>query len=258
MSSRQCNSQGRWVRLAFWAADDDRNAPNSSQDAALRSLSTHDPGMSAPVYPRRRRWPGVHILPCPRFMVWRMAGAVTLSDIWMFQTSLSPCAQKSANSFGIAETSRSSRSAQTETSRDVLERGPAEYRQAVVDAVGAQLVNLSIRTLHRSSRRSACACHDGAPSQALGCGTAVRRRPRIARVRPRHPACGRRLRRGRRKDRFHRAEFADRCEALRRPPAHLRVEIGLMAGPVTMSQSFGITASTIASFARSRNGRSGR
>src|SRR5262245_509001 len=34
------------------------------------------------------------------------------------------------------------RSAQTETSRDILERGPAEYRQAVVDAVGAQLVKL--------------------------------------------------------------------------------------------------------------------
>ena len=35
-----------------------------------------------------------------------MAGAVTLSDIWMFQISLSPCAEKLANSFGMIDTSR--------------------------------------------------------------------------------------------------------------------------------------------------------
>jgi hypothetical protein len=37
-----------------------------------------------------------HILPCPRLMVWRIAGAVTLSEIWMSHISLSPCAAKSA------------------------------------------------------------------------------------------------------------------------------------------------------------------
>jgi len=38
-------------------------------------------------------------------MVWRIAGAVTLSEIWMFHISLSPCAAKS-DSFGITDTSR--------------------------------------------------------------------------------------------------------------------------------------------------------
>ena len=47
-----------------------------------------------------------HILPCPRLMVWRITGAVTWSEIWMFHISLSPCAAKSANSFGITDTSR--------------------------------------------------------------------------------------------------------------------------------------------------------
>src|ERR1700729_889999 len=45
-----------------------------------------------------------HILPWPRLMVWRITGAVTLSDIWIFQISLSPCAVKSANSFGMTDT----------------------------------------------------------------------------------------------------------------------------------------------------------
>ena len=39
-------------------------------------------------------------------MVWRMIGAVIWSEIWMFQISLSPCAVKSANSFGMTDTSR--------------------------------------------------------------------------------------------------------------------------------------------------------
>ena len=41
------------------------------------------------------------MLPCPRLTVWRISGAVTWSEIWMFQISLSPCAVKSANSFGM-------------------------------------------------------------------------------------------------------------------------------------------------------------
>src|SRR4051794_38446164 len=33
-----------------------------------------------------------YILPWPRLMVWRITGAVTRSEIWMFHISLSPCA----------------------------------------------------------------------------------------------------------------------------------------------------------------------
>src|SRR6266404_5865697 len=38
-----------------------------------------------------------HILPCPRLMVWRITGAVTLSEIWMFHISLSTCAATSSS-----------------------------------------------------------------------------------------------------------------------------------------------------------------
>jgi hypothetical protein len=40
----------------------------------------------------------------PRLVVARINGTVTWSEIWMFQIPLSPCAGKSANSFGITDT----------------------------------------------------------------------------------------------------------------------------------------------------------
>src|SRR5215813_5079742 len=70
----------------------------------MRSAVLHRHAWSSPCRSQPDR--NAHILPCPRLMVWRITGAVTWSEIWMFHISLSPCAAKSANSFGITDTSR--------------------------------------------------------------------------------------------------------------------------------------------------------
>src|SRR5262249_43432120 len=61
-------------------------------------------GVDQPGQPDRN----AHILPWPRLMVWRITGAVTWSEIWMFHISLSPCAAKSATGFGFTDTSGTS------------------------------------------------------------------------------------------------------------------------------------------------------
>ena len=43
---------------------------------------------------------------CPRLMVWRLAGAVILSEILMLLHSLSPRAANSANGFGALVAAR--------------------------------------------------------------------------------------------------------------------------------------------------------
>src|SRR6476620_5401322 len=119
--------------------------------------------------------------------------------------------------------------AQVEAARDFFERGPAEHSQAIVEAVGAQLVKLRAvsAVVHRADQDAksltlerlelldmeqepavAFEQHD----LALAALPARNRNPkRIAQAVA------------------DRAEFADRRVALRRPATHLGVEIGLMA-----------------------------
>src|SRR5262249_24412994 len=82
-----------------------------------------------------------HILPCPRLMVWRITGAVTWSEIWMFHISLSPCAAKSANSFGITDTSRISWPRRSKPRAIFSIAGRPNHSQPTVEAAGPQFVN---------------------------------------------------------------------------------------------------------------------
>src|SRR5207342_447422 len=117
---------------------------------------------------------------------------------------------------------------QTKAASDVFERGPAEHSQAIVDAVGAQLVKLRAvsAVVHRTDQDAksltlerlefldmeqeptvAFEQHD----LALAALPASSRNPKRIREAV-----------------ADRAEFTDRRVALRRPATHLGVEIGLM------------------------------
>src|SRR5204863_1546328 len=113
--------------------------------------------------------------------------------------------------------------------RDLLERGPAEQRQAIVDAVGAQLVKLRAvsAVVHRADQDAKSLTLDRL--ELLD----VEQEPAVAfeqhdlalaalPARSRNP---KRIRQAV----ADRAEFTDGRIALRRPATHLGVEIGLMA-----------------------------
>src|SRR5262249_50466014 len=119
--------------------------------------------------------------------------------------------------------------AQAEAARDVLERGPAEHGEAVVDAVGAQLVEL----------RAVAAVVHGADQDAKTLTLQrlelldMEQEPAIA-FEQHDLALAALPARRRNPERIgeaiaDRAEFTDRGVALRRPAAHLAVEIGLVA-----------------------------
>jgi hypothetical protein len=65
--------------------------------------------------------------------VWRITGAMTWSEIWMFHISLSPCAAKSANSFRDYRHIAYLVAAQAEAAPDFFKRGPTEHSQAIVE-----------------------------------------------------------------------------------------------------------------------------
>src|SRR5262245_38503368 len=119
--------------------------------------------------------------------------------------------------------------AQAEAACDVFERGPAEHSQAIVEAVGAQLVKLRAVSaiVHRADQdaksltleRLELLDVEQEPAVAfeqhdLALGTLPARRRNPERIRQAVADC---------------AEFTDRRVALRRPATHLGVEIGLMA-----------------------------
>jgi len=123
----------------------------------------------------------------------------------MFQISLSPCATKSANSFGTT-THRVSRGAQPEAAGDVFERGPAEHSQAVVEAVGAQLVKLrAVSAVFMAQIKIRKPWRLSVSSSWMWTG--ARRRLRTARSCPRGPAGARPRPRAHRTGRCRRAEF---------------------------------------------------
>src|SRR5947209_3452824 len=119
--------------------------------------------------------------------------------------------------------------AQAEAACDVFESGPAEHSQAVVDAVGAQLVELRAvsAVVHRADQDAKSLTLERL--QLLD----VEQEPAVAfeqddlalaalPARSRNP---KRIRQAV----ADRAELTDRRVALRRPATHLSVEIGLMA-----------------------------
>src|SRR5215211_835117 len=119
--------------------------------------------------------------------------------------------------------------AQAEAACDVFERGPAEHSQAVVEAVGAQLVKLRAvsAVVHRADQDAISLTLERL--ELLD----VKQEPTVAfeqhdlavaalPSRSRNPQCVRQAV-------ADRAEFTDRRIALRRPANHLAVEIGLMA-----------------------------
>src|SRR5262245_44099002 len=119
--------------------------------------------------------------------------------------------------------------AQAETACDVFERRPAEHSQAIVEAIGAQLVKLRAvsAVVHRADQ--------DAKSLALERLELLDMEPEPA-VAFDQPdlALAALPARGRNPNRIgqavaDRAEFTDRRVALRRPAAHLGIEIGLMA-----------------------------
>jgi hypothetical protein len=59
-------------------------------------------------------------------MVWRITGAVTLSEIWMFHISLSPCAAKSGEQVWDYRHIAYLMAAEAEAACDAFKRGPAE------------------------------------------------------------------------------------------------------------------------------------
>src|SRR5947209_11209 len=119
--------------------------------------------------------------------------------------------------------------AQAEAACDVFKRRPTEHRQAIVEAIGAQLVKLRAvsAVVHRADQDAVSLTFDGLefldiekePSVALEqYDLALAALP----ARGRDPECiGQAV--------ADRAEFTDRRVALRRPATHLGVEIGLMA-----------------------------
>src|SRR5215475_12014130 len=119
--------------------------------------------------------------------------------------------------------------AQAEAARNIFERGPAEYGQAVVDAVGAQLVKLRAvsAVVHRADQDAISLTLERLELLDMEQEPAVAfEQHDLALVAL--PA------RSRNSDRIRqavadRAEFTDRRVALRRPATHLGVEIGLMA-----------------------------
>src|ERR1700761_7105413 len=119
--------------------------------------------------------------------------------------------------------------AQAEAAGDVLERRPAEHRQAVVKPVGTELVKL----------RAVAAVVHGADQDAKALTLQrfelldVEQEPAVA-FEQRDLAVAALPARRRDAERIRqaiadRAEFTDRRVALRRPTPHLGVEIGLMA-----------------------------
>src|SRR5262252_5898547 len=119
--------------------------------------------------------------------------------------------------------------AQAKAACDVFERGPAEHRQAVVEAVGAQLVKLRAisAVVHRADQ--------DAKSLTLERLELLNMEQEPAIAFEQHdlalvalPARSRNPKRIRQAV-ADRPEFTDRRVALRRPAAHLGVEIGLMA-----------------------------
>src|SRR5205807_483713 len=119
--------------------------------------------------------------------------------------------------------------AQAEAASDVFERGPAEHGQAIVDSVGAQLVELRAvsAVVHRADQDAKSLTLERL--QLLD----VEQEPAVAfeqhdlalaalPARSRNP---KRIRQAV----ADRAELTDRRVPLRRPAAHLGVEIGLMA-----------------------------
>src|SRR5947208_13679177 len=119
--------------------------------------------------------------------------------------------------------------AQVEAARDFFERGPAEHSQAIVEAVGAQLVKLGAvsAVVHRADQdaksltleRLELLNMEQEPAVAFEqYDLALAALP----ARSRNP---KRIRQAV----ADRAEFTDRRVALRRPATHLGVEIGLMA-----------------------------
>src|SRR5206468_6376951 len=119
--------------------------------------------------------------------------------------------------------------AQAEAARDIFERGPAEHSQAIVDAIGAQLVKLRAvsAVVHRADQdakslmleRLELLDMEQEPADAFEQhDLALAALP----ARSRNPKCIRQAVAAR-------AEFTDRRVALRRPASHLGVEIGLMA-----------------------------
>src|SRR5262249_43849596 len=119
--------------------------------------------------------------------------------------------------------------AQAEAARDIFERGPAEHSQAVVEAVGAQLVKLGAvsAVVHRADQDAKSLTLDRLELLDIEQEPAVAlERPDLAL--PALPARSRNPERIRQAV-ADRAELADRGVALRRPATHLGVEIGLMA-----------------------------
>src|SRR5262249_30000010 len=119
--------------------------------------------------------------------------------------------------------------AQAEAARDIFECGPPEHRQAVVEAVGAQLVKLRAvsAVVHRADQ--------DAKSLALERLELLDMEQEPAVAFEQHDLALAALpARGRDPERIRqavadRAELTHRRVALRRPAAHLGVEVGLMA-----------------------------
>src|SRR5262245_21492633 len=119
--------------------------------------------------------------------------------------------------------------AQPEAMRDFFERGPAEHGQAVVQAVRAQLVKLRTvaAVVHRADQDAIPLTLDRLEFLDM------EQQPTVAfeqhdlaiAALPARSGNPERIRQAV----TDRTEFADRREALRRPAAHLGVEIGLMA-----------------------------
>src|SRR5207245_5804893 len=119
--------------------------------------------------------------------------------------------------------------AQVEAARDFFERGPAEHSQAIVEAVGAQLVKLRAvsAVVHRADQDAKSLTLERLELLDMEQEPAVSFEQHdlaLAAL----PASSRNPKRIRQAV-ADRAEFTDRRVALRRPATHLGVEIGLMA-----------------------------
>src|SRR5258706_12186393 len=118
---------------------------------------------------------------------------------------------------------------QAEAASDVFERGPAERGQAIVEAVGAQLVKLRAvsAVVHRADQDAKSLTLDRLEFLDMEQEPAVAFEEHDLALatlpaRSSNPE-------GIRQAVAHRTEFTDRGVALRRPATHLGVEIGLMA-----------------------------
>src|SRR5215475_15932189 len=119
--------------------------------------------------------------------------------------------------------------AQAEAAGDVLERGAAEHRQAVVEAVGAQLVEFRAvsAVVHRADQDAISLTLERLELLDMEQEPAVAFEQHDLALAALPARSGNPERIGQAV--ADRAEFTDRRVALRRPAAHLRVEIGLMA-----------------------------